>query len=69
MDVGAGVLAQPAQVGTGPVIVLATTDGLLNHRVEGLHADLELQRFRWKTRQYLAQLLGQIIGNHLEVEV
>ena len=68
MDMDAGARPQPSEVVLHPAMVLPTGDQLLDVRVEGLDADFELERPRWKLRDEFAQGLGESVGNHLEMD-
>ena len=62
------VRAQPAEVGFGGGVVLAPGDPALHGDVEGLDADLELQRAGRKARDRRLQRLGQVIRDQFEVQ-
>ena len=59
---------QPAQVGLGRFVLLAPRDQRLHLDIEGLDADLELQRARRKSRQPPAQRRRQVIRYQFEVQ-
>ncbi len=68
VQVGPALGAQPAQVVLGARVVLPPCDQLLDGRIEGLDADLELQRAGRKLRDRRLQPRRQVVGNQLEVQ-
>lgn len=54
VQVGCGMLAQPAQISLGTRIVLSSTDQFLNIGVPRLNADFELQSAWGELREHVA---------------
>jgi hypothetical protein len=68
VDVHTGFAAEKTKVIIQLSHVLTAADEVTNLVVEGLDADFELKRGRWKLGNDLAQLFGQSIRDHLEVQ-
>src|SRR5439155_3335148 len=64
----AGLVPQKAKVIFQPLIVLAALDQIADFLVEGLDADLELERAPRKLRDHRAQGFGQPVGDHFKME-
>ena len=67
MEMDTRVLAQPAKIGLGAVVVLAPADQACDLRIPGLDADLELQRAFRETDDDIAQPIGKMVWNQLEM--
>ena len=67
VNVHPAVLPQKPNIGIHELIVLAPPDTLGGVFIEGLHADLELQRPGRELHHHLFELFGKAIGHHLEV--
>src|SRR5262249_37414664 len=68
VDVDTRFPTEPAEVFLDPRVVLATADEFRDVFVEGLDADLELQRPRAEFPDGFTERIGQAVGNHLEVD-
>ncbi len=67
VQVHAGVLAQPLQVGEHLVVVLPPRDRLAYLRIERLHADFELQHAFGELRDRFLERVGQAVRDQFEV--
>jgi hypothetical protein len=67
MQMGVGVFHQPADVGGRTVIVLLAADACLHGRVEGLHADFQLQGTWGKLGNAFLERFRQMIRHDFEV--
>jgi hypothetical protein len=63
-----GLLAQEPEVLLEASVVLTALNQPADLLIEGLDADLELERSRWKLCNHLAQTLRQPIRDHFEME-
>ena len=68
VDVDAGFCTEEMEIVRELVVILPAFDQATHFLVEGLDADLELQRARRKFGDDFAQGFGQAVGNHLEME-
>jgi hypothetical protein len=68
MQVHAAVLPKPLEVVGESIVVLSSTNPGFDLPIEGLDADLELQRARRESGDEFPQLRGQPVRNHFEMD-
>ena len=67
MDMNACLPSKKMEIVRQLVVVLPSADQSAHFGIEGLYADLELQRARRKPGNHVAQRVGEPVGNHLEM--